>query len=160
MHKQSLKKTTHRKLDKASPKSRDSECAEKLFRVLPKIAYFASTEMRALANSGASMRQFRLLAKISLLSLTNRQLADAMGVSAPAMSKLVGSLLQQKLVKQVRDETDRREFKISITTKGQAKLEQLTLLMRKLFARKLKSYSENQKAQLSLGLTILEDVFR
>lgn len=70
--------------------------------------------------SELSMRQVFYLETIARLEHPSfSELADALGITRPSVTALVGKLIRSGLVQKVQDGEDRRSFHIILTQKGQ-----------------------------------------
>lgn len=72
--------------------------------------------------SGLSLAQFHLLEPLAQGPHTNRQLAEAAGVSAPTATRMIDVLVRSELVTRVEDPADRRAVLISLTAEGKRAL--------------------------------------
>jgi DNA-binding MarR family transcriptional regulator len=79
-------------------------------------------EARRLSPDGISLAQFHLLLPLLEGARTNRQLAEAAGISAPTATRMADVLVARGLVSRVEDPADRRAVLISLTPEGHAKL--------------------------------------
>lgn len=71
---------------------------------------------------GISLAQFHLLEPLLAGPLTNRQLAEAAGVSAPTATRMADVLLARAWVSRIHDPSDRRAVLISLTAAGRRAL--------------------------------------
>ncbi|MEA2400201.1 MAG: hypothetical protein QOK00_604 [Thermoleophilaceae bacterium] len=71
---------------------------------------------------GISLAQYHVLEPLAAGPCTNRQLAEAAGVSSPTATRMIDGLLARDLVSRVEDPTDRRAVLISLTPAGRAAL--------------------------------------
>ena len=81
---------------------------------------------RAVSEStpgGLSLAQYHLLEPLGSGPLTNRELAELAGISAPTATRMVDGMLQRKLLTRIEDPIDRRAVVISLTDAGRAALE-------------------------------------
>lgn len=74
------------------------------------------------SEGGLSLAQYHLLEPLAEGPHTNRQLAQAAGVSAPTATRMIDVLLQNELVTRVADPSDRRAVLISLTNEGRRAL--------------------------------------
>src|SRR5689334_12182412 len=76
------------------------------------------------SDAGLTIAQFRCLKMVQRSAdVSLGDLADANGVSPPAMSKLVDGLVEAKLLERQSAEGDRRRLKLSLTPGGRRKLD-------------------------------------
>jgi MarR family transcriptional regulator, organic hydroperoxide resistance regulator len=71
---------------------------------------------------GISLAQFHLLEPLERGPLTNRQLAEAAGVSSPTATRMADVLLTRGWISRIHDPSDRRAVLISLTTAGRRAL--------------------------------------
>lgn len=77
-------------------------------------------------NSGCGERgrcltipQFRTLANLWIEPLSNKRLAESMGMSVPATSRMVKTLTSRGLLKSTREANDKREVRVRLTRQGE-----------------------------------------
>ena len=76
------------------------------------------------SDAGLTVAQFRCLKMVQRnADVSLGDLADANGVSPPAMSKLVDGLVEAKLLERAPAADDRRRLKLSVTAAGKRKLD-------------------------------------
>jgi DNA-binding MarR family transcriptional regulator len=93
------------------------------------------------SSDGVSLAQFHLLEPLGDGPLTNRQLAEAAGVTSPTATRMVDGLVARDLASRVEDPADRRAVLISLTAAGRRALEA-----------KLREY-EGVREQIAAALT-------
>jgi DNA-binding MarR family transcriptional regulator len=97
-------------------------CAEELLETVPLVMRVIRTYMRG-HRSGLTVPQFRTLCHTDSTpegSLSDT--ADFIGLSLPAMSRLVDGLVDKGLVKRRASNSDRRHLRLSLTPAGQSAL--------------------------------------
>jgi len=90
--------------------------------------------LRVIEESGLSMTQTKALLELGGHGEATEprqvgDLAEALGVSVPSMSRAVDALVKKKLVTRVEDPVDRRVRRVAITAKG-TKLVDTVLIVR------------------------------
>lgn len=75
-------------------------------------------------GQGVTLAQFHVLEPLAEGPCTNRQLADAAGVSSPSATRMIDALAARGLVSRVMDPTDRRAVLISLTPAGRDALQE------------------------------------
>ena len=106
------------------------------------------------------MPQFRVLVYLQLNGeATLSDLAASQGVSLPTMSKLVGSLVQKKLVAREGHSADRRKLKLKLTRDGVRVHDASLESTRAFVAAKLSALSAPQLQLLTQSLAQLQTVF-
>jgi DNA-binding MarR family transcriptional regulator len=103
-----------------------------------------------------TMPQFAALHRIWRLGpLSGRQLAEQLGVSAPAVVKLCDRLEARGYIERIRDKIDRRVQWFQLTTAGAAVFQQLVAMHREHLAPALKALSPGDQARLTRMLNEL-----
>src|SRR5215467_13030219 len=79
--------------------------------------------LRVIEESGLSMTQSKALLELGGLGEETEarqvtELAEALGVSVPSMSRAVDALVRKRLASRVEDREDRRVRRVAITAKG------------------------------------------
>lgn len=85
------------------------------------IRHFCSLYVRRSLKGGiSSAQELDVLSRLELSKahLTPQQLVEAMGISKPAVSRLIDGLEKKGLVKKERSLTDRRSYWLEITDEG------------------------------------------
>src|SRR5919197_680317 len=96
-----------------------AECAARVVEVVPFVLRHLRAHIRAQQDRRFTIPQFRVLAYLYLNGqATLSELAASQGVSLPTMSKLVGSLVQRKLVLREGHADDRRKLRLRLTREG------------------------------------------
>ena len=123
------------------------KCAGMITEVIPSLMQAMRQEIRGYVKDEISVPQFRVLARLSAKPANNGELADWVGVSLPAMSRMVDLLFKRGLVERNVPSSDRRQVNISLTSKGERFHQQAKVAGRKIFERKL-SVIPNEKVEL------------
>ncbi len=84
-----------------------------------------------------------------------KNLADALGTSAPAVSILLRNLEARDLLTRRLDPDDHRRTRLGLTERGDALREQLSARLHALYGEKLTSLSENELHALTRVCTVL-----
>ena len=111
-----------------------------------------------LAASGSSLTvaQFRCLKMVHRgADVSLGDLADANGVSAPAMSKMVDGLVENGLLERRPAADDRRRLHLTVTAAGKRRLEAVGDRLKAKLADSLSSLSAAELAALERGLATL-----
>ena len=134
-------------------------CARELLDVVPVV-------MRVIRQhlirhpSGLSVPKFRTLcyvsgAKDSSLSAV----ADYIGLSAPAMSRLVDGLVEVGMMRRAASDDDRRHVKLSVTARGEAAVREARGLAQAELAEAVSGLKPRQRADVVQALRLLRGVF-
>ncbi len=141
-------------------KSMQNECAAKLVEVVPFVIRHLRRHIRSQKERQFTIPQFRVLAYLHYNhEATLSELAVSQGVSLPTMSKLVGSLVQKKLITRAGREEDRRKLKLQLTREGANAYHTSVQSTRQYVAEKLGHLSEAELQMLNDALDLLQSVF-
>src|SRR4051812_38360955 len=137
----------------------DQDRARKVLETVPRCMRVIRTEMRSAARSELTVPQFRILAHISIGCGKATQMAENLGVSLVAMSRMVDGLVKRGLVGRAPLEGDRRQVLLGLTPKGERLFEDVRAAVQTSIAGRLKKLSPMKKEKLDLALTLLGEVF-
>jgi DNA-binding MarR family transcriptional regulator len=136
-----------------------SECAHELLDALPPVTWFIRRTMRSY-RKGLSLPQFRALVLIDREPSVNLSVvADHLGVSLSAASRIVGRLVQKGLLAREGCEEDRRVWHLSLTARGRSVLEKAWQGTEQRLGEELRHLSSYHRAQVSTAMVILKTVF-
>ena len=97
----------------------DKNLAREFLDVVPRAMRAVRTEMRSVASQDMSVPHFRILAHLFRHGKTNqRELAENLGTNPPSMCRLIASLRKRDLVRETRNELDRREVLVELNDTG------------------------------------------
>ena len=96
----------------------EDKCAKEFFEVVPRVMQILRTEMRQVVKNQLTIPQFRILAKLEHGPANCGELADWVGVSLPAVSKLSALLLKRKLIAKQRVSFDKRQWQMTLSPLG------------------------------------------
>ncbi len=135
-------------------------CARRLLETTPLVMQFIHCNLRVRRVGGLSLVQFRalgFLARARCASLS--AVAEHLGLSLPALSRLIDGLVRKKLVKRQTGLTDRRQVALTLTARGRMQLEAGRAEVRRLLAAKLAVLTADERAALERALESLRRVF-
>jgi DNA-binding MarR family transcriptional regulator len=136
------------------------ECAARVVDVVPFVLRHLRAHIRSQEALQFTIPQFRVLAYLKLNGeSTLSELALSQGVSLPTMSKLVGSLVQRKLVAREGQTADRRKLKLQLTPDGKRAHTSALQDTRDYVAAKLASLSDGERRLIIDALNLLQSVF-
>jgi DNA-binding MarR family transcriptional regulator len=99
-------------------KPRRADCAAEVFEAVPPVIWYLRRQMRA-QRKGLSIPQFRALYLIQAQPAANLSaVAEHLGISLPATSRLIGGLQTRGLVQRRDRKDDRRQLELAITARG------------------------------------------
>ena len=138
--------------------------AKTFLEVLPKTMWLVRAEIRLAArrkSRGAlSVPQIRVLAQLNRSPKTNGELAEILGVSVPAMSRLVDGLVRRRLVLRMTQRQDRRSATLSLSPAGRKYFVSVMRTVETRFSKQFAALNPEQSRALAVGLGILQDAVR
>lgn len=145
--------------DASSTALSDDACARELFDTLPLGMRIIRQHMRR-HRSGLTVPQFRTLYFVSTYSgCSLSATADFIGLSLPAMSRLVDWLVEKGLMESRRCPDDRRQVKLSVTASGDAALRESRQIAQAELAKGIAHLTPEQRAALVSTMQVLRDAF-
>ena len=136
------------------------QCARDLLDTVPVVMRFIRGEIRRRHTAGLSLPQFRTLAFFSHVDNSSLSaVAEHLGLSLPAMSRLVNGLVRGKLVERKPVSSNRRQIALSLTSRGQAKLEKVRSEIRAQLAGYLQDLPAAEKELVQGAMRVLQKVF-
>jgi DNA-binding MarR family transcriptional regulator len=145
--------TTHT----AVPKPADVKLAQQLLGLLSRIGPVWQAAVRD-TNSGSAVRM-KVLGLLSRSGPTRAgELAHVCGITPPAMTEMIESLVEDKHARRDPDPTDRRAVLIAITPAGQTEVDRVQAAATAALLKSLERLSAEQRARLRASLADLEDV--
>jgi DNA-binding MarR family transcriptional regulator len=126
--------------------------------VVPKAMISVRVEMRRCRDSDLSLAQFRILAHLYHGASTNKQLAENIGVSVGAMSRMVRGLAERHLISRIISHSDRREIQLGLTKKGIHLFEAIRNKARLGISKRIAILSEADRKTLRQGLKVLQKI--
>lgn len=129
--------------------------AAAFLEAIPRLMCDLRNELSASA-SGLTIAQFRCLKMVQRnAAVSLGDLADANGVSAPAMSKLVDGLAEAGLLGRRPATDDRRRIELTVTSAGKRKLDTVGDRLKATLAARLSDLSAAELAALERALAQL-----
>lgn len=139
------------------PEKNQEQRSALFIEVIPHLMRLIRTEMRQVGKSKLTVPQFRLLNKVSKQPMSNHELAEWMGVSAPTMSKMIDSLVNKGLLLRKSEGSDRRAIQVEATKKGHALSQDIRAAVRKQFSERLAQIPENKLQVIEAGLLAMKE---
>ena len=143
-----------------SPILTDQACASEILDSVPLVMRVIRKHLRR-HRRDLTIPQFRALWYIDTggdgHSLSD--VADFIGLSLPAMSRLIDGLVEQKLVKRRTCDEDRRHVRLSLTAAGRATLADARQRAQAHIASAIKQLTPEQKASVVEAMRILAATF-
>jgi DNA-binding MarR family transcriptional regulator len=156
---QSLTGISARRSERAELSSADA-CAGAVLDVVPAVVRFIRHAMLSHRSLGLSVPQFRTLALLTRSPHVSLScVADNIGSSLPAASRMIGVLVAKKLVVRQGSKSDRRQLSLALTSRGAEAFKASRNQARKNLAEKLVSLGIEEHDRISSGLTLLGEIF-
>ena len=134
-------------------------CAQELLDTVPMLMRIIRGYMRT-HWSGLTVAQFRTLCYVSSASgCSLSEVADSIGLSHPAMSRLVDALVEKGLMKRRPCDDDRRHVRLSVTPAGEATLKESRTGAQEQLARVVSKLNREQQRELSEDMRLLREIF-
>lgn len=134
-------------------------CAREILETVPAVMRFIRTQIRQ-SGKGVTLPQFRTLTFINRTpDAPLSAAAEHLGLSNPAMSRLVDGLVRSGLVKRSAASTNRRQLALSITPKGREMLECVRGAVRSQLADSMDGLAKEELEAVSHAMTIMRAVF-
>lgn len=129
-----------------------------LIEVAPLMIRTVKGEIQMAANGEISHPQYRILANIHRGLNTVGKIAVSHGVSQPAMSKMVESLVQKGLILRSQESTDRRQVCLKLSATGKKLHQDLKAMAAQSLGKKIKQLPEFEQDKLERALADLKQI--
>jgi MarR family transcriptional regulator for hemolysin len=134
--------------------------ARTLLEVVPLIMQGIRSEMRNRRLLDLTVPQFRTLAFVNRNEGSSLwEVANHVGLTPPSMSRIVDGLIARGLMVRKDDPDDRRRVRLTVTNRGQAILETVTLGTLSYLADKLGDLDADKRAAIDTAMEALRTVF-
>ena len=136
------------------------QCAREILETVPAVMRFIRDRVRRRGAAGLSLPQFRTL--IFLGRVKNPSLsaaAEHLGLSLPAMSRLINGLVDNRLVQRQTVLTNRRQVALTLTVRGRAALEKVRKEVRAQLADSIKILPCAEQKTVQRAMQVLHKVF-
>lgn len=130
------------------------DLAEALVGVIPKTMQLIRAEVRR-SSDALSLTQFRILSRLLEYPRTNAELALELGVSDPAMSRQIQSMVEAGWIDRVCAKHDRRSNRLSATRAGEKVFLALRERVVSDFERRIEALDEIERQDLRAGLEVI-----
>jgi DNA-binding MarR family transcriptional regulator len=136
------------------------DCARELLTSALAVMRFVRTHMRAHQRAGLTVPQFRALVFLSQHDEASLSaLAEHVGLSLPATSRMVDLLVQRQMLERRAAAADRRRVSLSLTGRGQATFQAALQATQVALARRFATLSNRDLSRVSRVLKVLERIF-
>ncbi len=135
-------------------------CAQNLLAAIPTVMRFIRQQMRQHRQAELTVPQFRVLVVLShdeAISLSD--LAENLGLSPAAMSRMVDLLVRRGLISRQTRTVDRRGISLSLTRRGRETFRAAQQATRAVLAQNLSTLSPRELARVNSALQTLNRVF-
>ncbi len=149
------RKTAVRSIPRASTFA-DAEIASLFLETIPFAMQEIRVEMRESRSVDLTVSQFRVLANLWIEPTNNSMLADNLGLSVAATSRMLDWLIKRKLVERVANTSDRRQIIVQLTPQGKRSFESNQKRTRLQFEKRIQKLSLINKQNLAQGLLALK----
>src|SRR5258706_2722470 len=137
----------------------DDACARELREMVQMVTRVLREQMRR-HRSGLTIAQFRALCFVSMtVDSSLSAVADFIGLSLPAMSRLVDGLVEKRLMKRRASDDDRRHLQLSVTPAGEAALREARQMAQAHLQEKLSGLTAKQRTAVADVMQLLRGVF-
>jgi DNA-binding MarR family transcriptional regulator len=135
-------------------------CAREVLEVVPAVMRFIRDQVRHRRAAGLSLPQFRTLTFLSRVQDSSLSaVAGHLGLTLPAMSRLINGLVADGLVRRQTVATNRRQIALTLTAQGRAKLEKVRSEIRRQLAGWLRVLSVPEQKTVQRAMRMLRNVF-
>jgi len=135
-------------------------CALRVLDAVPVVMRFIRVEMRSKRARGVSVPQFRSMAFLRTnegASLS--QVAEHVGLSMPAMSRLIDGLVRRGLLARDSSRSDRRKVTLRLTVRGHDMIRAARKWTEQRLAGVLENLPKDQRAEIADAMAVLKSVF-
>lgn len=137
----------------------DEVCARQVLDTVPMVMRVIRNHMRR-HRCGLTVPQFRTLCYVSTSGGSSLSaVADFVGLSLPAMSRLVDGLVEKRLMERRPSDDDRRHVRLWVTRDGETSLSEAREMAQAELAKALGTLNDQQRALLMETMKTLHDVF-
>lgn len=139
--------------------NKSADLAHQLLEIIPRTMREIRSNTQCYRGKKLPLPQFRVLGNVWRESKTNKQLAEDIGLSISAMSRVISSMENNGWIKKVENAEDRRYSDIFITTEGLHLFNDIWTYTSQMISEKIDRLSEREKKELQNGLKIVEELF-
>lgn len=138
----------------------EDECARRVLDVAPPVVRAIRNLMRNHRLAGLSVPQFRAMALMSRSPEASLScVADYVGSSLPAASRMIEGLVAKKLVNRCECCRDRRQVSLGLTPRGESAYRASRQATRRQLAQRLGALSPAQRLAIVEGMQCLAEIF-
>jgi len=131
-----------------------------MIETVPLVMQFMRRQMRKASSRKLSIAQLRTLNFVSKHDLPSLSCAaEFIGLSLPAMSRLVDGLVKTNLLTRRSCDDDRRHIRLAVTDLGQAALDESWKSTHARLAEELAAMTSKERRAISAAMDILREKF-
>ena len=139
--------------------AKPEKCAREVLETVPAVMRTIRCEVRR-SGRGVTLPQFRTLAFLARVGAASLgEASEHLGLTNPAMSRLVGGLVRSGFVTRTTVAENRRKVALALTSKGRAKLESVRAVVRVRLADALGGLSGGELDAVSRALALMQAAF-
>ncbi len=138
----------------------DLEIASLFLDAVPRAMKEVRVELRKSRSIDLTVPQFRVLANLWSEPANNRMLAETLGLSVAATSRMIDWLIKHGLVEKAQHKTDRRQVVVQLSPLGKRSFEINQKRTRMRFKKRIQNLPESTKQDLALGLIALQNAIK
>jgi len=112
----------------------------------------------AILEHGLTVEQFHILRHINHGQSTVKELAEAKGISRPAISQAVDSLVNKQLIQRQGNTDDRRYVTLNLTVNGKVLLDAVSKKTREWMKARLSILNETELEQFIVAMETLKKI--
>jgi DNA-binding MarR family transcriptional regulator len=140
--------------------NRAKQCAREILETVPLVMRFIRDQVRRRRTTGLSLPQFRTLAFLGRMNNASLSAAaEHLGLSLPAMSRLINGLVGHRLVERQTVLTNRRQIALALTVRGRATLEKVRNEIRLRLTDSLEIVPTGEQKAVQRAMQILHRIF-
>ena len=146
--------------DASSLNATPERCAAEMLETVPQVMQFIRRQMRSLRGQELTVPQIRTLYYLGRHS--KRSLSDAaefIGLSLPAMSRLVDCLVKKGMVTRAACPEDRRHVRLGLTGRGQRALDAAWERTRERLTEEVAALTPEQREVVCGAMSALRGIF-
>jgi DNA-binding MarR family transcriptional regulator len=139
---------------------RVEQCAHEILETVPVVMRYIRDQVRRRQAGGLSLPQFRTLTFLKRVrNASLSAVAEHLGLSLPAMSRLINGLVAGRLVGRQTVSTNRRQVALTLTARGRVTLEEARGKIRLRLAEAVKDLAPAEQKTILRAMGILQEVF-
>ena len=139
-------------MTKDAKKAISAKIARLFFEAIPPYVHRMRADVKQAAPETLSFSHFRVLSCVNRDVRTVSLIADQLGVSQPAMTKMVNGLVERGLIKKRPDQIDKRQILLFLTASGESLYQKVISKAESSLAHSLKNISPSNLKVLEEAL--------